>query len=88
MFLPWHRKFLVEFETALREMVKDGAYKCLTIPYWDWSQNAEICAANKECVTWHHDDPVLQESGGPGDPTRMPKGAKGRHGSSIDVRNF
>jgi len=52
MFLPWHRKFLFEFETAIREIVKDGVdYKCLTIPYWDWSQNAEICAANKECVT-------------------------------------
>ena len=70
MFLPWHRKFLLEFETAIRTTVQDGKYKCLTIPYWDWSQNAEICANDPECKTWHHDDPVLQESGGPGDPNR------------------
>jgi tyrosinase len=85
MFLPWHRKFLLEFETALRQQVNKEKYSCLTIPYWDWSQNAEICANDPECKTWHHDDPVLQESGGPGDPQRRVKGMRSTHGSSIDA---
>ena len=87
MFLPWHRKFLMEFETAIRVTLKDGDYKCLTIPYWDWSQNAEICANDPDCKTWHHDDPVLQESGGPGVvPGRNdPKSVGPTHGSSIDA---
>ena len=59
-FLPWHRKFLVEFESMLRSLGDEFA--CLTIPYWDWSQNAEMCAQDPSCVTWHHNDPVLQDS--------------------------
>ena len=65
-FLPWHRKFLLEFESALRALPGDENFKCLTLPYWDWSQNAEMCAQNPACVTWHKYDPVLLDSGGPG----------------------
>lgn len=31
-FLPWHRRFLLEFEAALQTV--DAK---VTIPYWDWS---------------------------------------------------
>ncbi|MEU6981701.1 MULTISPECIES: tyrosinase family protein [unclassified Streptomyces] len=33
-FLPWHRKFLLEFERALRRI--DPA---VTVPYWDWTRD-------------------------------------------------
>ena len=36
IFLPWHRWFLLEFENFLRQI------DCrITIPYWDWSKDAE-----------------------------------------------
>ncbi|MEV5970474.1 tyrosinase family protein [Streptomyces sp. NPDC051921] len=31
-FLPWHRRFLIEFEQALQSV--DAA---VTLPYWDWT---------------------------------------------------
>ncbi|MFF6789644.1 tyrosinase family protein [Streptomyces filamentosus] len=33
-FLPWHRKFLLEFERALRRI--DAT---VTVPYWDWTRD-------------------------------------------------
>ncbi|MFJ5706073.1 MULTISPECIES: tyrosinase family protein [unclassified Streptomyces] len=33
-FLPWHRKFLLEFERALRRI--DAS---VTVPYWDWTRD-------------------------------------------------
>ena len=44
MFLPWHRKFLLEFESALREHVNEEKYGCLTIPYWVRTQHG-LCTA-------------------------------------------
>ncbi|CCH31783.1 tyrosinase family protein [Actinosynnema sp. NPDC047251] len=31
-FLPWHRRYLIEFEQALQEVNPS-----VTIPYWDWT---------------------------------------------------
>ncbi|MEU8467927.1 tyrosinase family protein [Streptomyces sp. NPDC029006] len=33
-FLPWHRRFLLELERALRRV--DSS---VTVPYWDWTRN-------------------------------------------------
>ncbi|MFD3535053.1 tyrosinase family protein [Streptomyces sp. NPDC058664] len=33
-FLPWHRKFLLEFERALRRVDPT-----VTVPYWDWTRD-------------------------------------------------
>ncbi|GAA4800996.1 tyrosinase family protein [Streptomyces ziwulingensis] len=33
-FLPWHRRFLLDLERALRRV--DGS---VTVPYWDWTKN-------------------------------------------------
>lgn len=38
VFLPWHRKLLLDFENALRGL--DAKYKDLTIPYWDWNTDS------------------------------------------------
>jgi hypothetical protein len=83
-FLPWHRKFLVEFESMLRSLGDE--FRCITIPYWDWSQNAEMCAQDPTCVTWHHNDPVLQDSGGPGRKDGKTHG-RGTSGSAFGGRN-
>jgi tyrosinase len=39
-FLPWHRRFLLEFEGALQQ-VDPG----VTIPYWDWTADRTPAAA-------------------------------------------
>ncbi|ORX95341.1 Di-copper centre-containing protein [Basidiobolus meristosporus CBS 931.73] len=36
MFFPWHRKFLYDFEVAIREVDPE-----VTIPYWDWSLDSQ-----------------------------------------------
>ncbi len=33
VFLPWHRQYLLLFESALREV----SGKNITVPYWDWT---------------------------------------------------
>lgn len=57
-FLPWHREFLRRFEKDLRAEVPG-----VTIPYWDWTQDAEL-SDPKTAPIWNDDF-----MGGDGDPS-------------------
>ncbi|KND35560.1 tyrosinase family protein [Streptomyces acidiscabies] len=54
-FLPWHRRFLLELERALRK-VDDS----VTVPYWDWTRDRTAKSA-----PWTAD--LLGGNGRPGD---------------------
>jgi len=54
-FLPWHRRFLLELERALRK-VDDS----VTVPYWDWTRDRTPTS-----VPWTAD--LLGGNGRPGD---------------------
>jgi tyrosinase len=43
-FLPWHRKYLLEFENALRGL--GPTYEHVMVPYWDWSEWGSECIGN------------------------------------------
>jgi len=56
-FLPWHRKFLMEYENALRCLAPK--FKCVTIPYWNWGEWQYYCneQAKKDgvgCTSYDH----------------------------------
>merc|ERR1712232_255562 len=88
-FLAWHRKYLLEFEEALRSLpgdAKPDEYKCVTIPFWDWSTEAYSCKQKKgkgrwkkpeDCETYHDASDTLTDFGGPGNENK-----RGEHGSS------
>lgn len=57
-FLPWHRKYIREFEKKLQEQVPG-----VTLPYWDWTEDAEKSGSFGQ----PEEIPVL--SGDPNDPT-------------------
>ncbi|MES1909731.1 MAG: hypothetical protein MHM6MM_002428 [Cercozoa sp. M6MM] len=38
LFLPWHRWFVHEFESSVRNL--DSRYACFSMPYWDWTLDA------------------------------------------------
>jgi hypothetical protein len=42
-FLPWHRAFLVEYESALQKIAKDNT---IFVPYWDWTLDAGKLASS------------------------------------------
>ncbi|MFJ4618043.1 tyrosinase family protein [Streptomyces sp. NPDC088812] len=44
-FLPWHRRFLLDLETALRRVDPS-----VTLPYWDWTRDR-----GKTSVPWTED---------------------------------
>ncbi|RHY76573.1 hypothetical protein DYB34_008066 [Aphanomyces astaci] len=51
-FVQWHRKWLLVVENMLRSM--GGVCSCLTLPYWDWAQDAVAmqttkCASRTQC---------------------------------------
>jgi tyrosinase len=49
IFLPWHRKFIREFEKDLQiELQKElgSTVRNLGLPYWDWSENSRIWDAD------------------------------------------
>ncbi|MHC5903893.1 tyrosinase family protein [Streptomyces sp. S6] len=54
-FLPWHRRFLLELERALRK-VDDS----VTVPYWDWTRDR-----TPKSAPWSAD--LLGGNGRPGD---------------------
>lgn len=47
-FLPWHRKFLLDFERDLQKAVGDDRFG---LPYWDWTVDATL-PQPKEAVVW------------------------------------
>jgi len=55
-FLPWHRKFLLEYENALRCL--DAKFACVTIPYWDWGEWQFYCNADPLGCTRYDDMPA------------------------------
>ncbi len=63
-FLPWHRKYLLEYENALRALGDE--YKCVTVPYWDWAEDTDLCSADGGCESYHSKSSILQDFGGPG----------------------
>jgi tyrosinase len=49
-FLPWHRKFILEFEKDLQSIERSTA-----LPYWDWAADPEIPEAfHKKLFGWMH----------------------------------
>jgi tyrosinase len=84
-FLPWHRKFLLEYENALRCL--DVKFQCVTIPVWDWSEWQFYCNKQGGCSSYAElpaqlkkDNPnaesLLTAFGGPG--TSGPLGQQGK----------
>jgi len=83
MFLPWHREYLRIFEDTLRSL--DSKYACLTIPYWDWAQDASICG-DSGCERLDSRSRVLKDFGGPGGSKKFGKGARQKSGTGCIVR--
>jgi tyrosinase len=86
-FLAWHRKYLIEYETAIRTV--HPRFKCVTVPYWDWSAETYECkrngvfqGASKSCETYHAASQFLRDFGGPGDSTKTKAQGAPTHGSS------
>jgi tyrosinase len=86
-FLAWHRKFLIELESAIRSV--DAKFKCVTLPYWDWTSETFGCKKHFEssasldtpgCDTYHAASDLLTRFGGPGDATKT-EGAFGSSGA-------
>ena len=93
-FLPWHRWYLFQFEEALRN--QDDKYKDVTIPYWDWGEEADLCAAQGGCRYLDEKSEIIAAFGGPGSSqTSMGQSqafgvnfAEGQLGSSETVGPF
>jgi hypothetical protein len=65
----------------------DDKFKCVTLPYWDWTSETFGCKSHFEedsaldtpgCETYHAASDLLARFGGPGDPTKT----EGSFGSS------
>jgi len=97
-FLPWHRKFLMEYENALRCLAPK--FECVTIPYWNWAEWQYYCNEQAKidrvgCKSYHHipdnmkkDNPnaqsLLEAFGGEGDKNAR-DGTFGGTGSAAGV---
>jgi tyrosinase len=53
-FLPWHRQFLLMFENALRSV----SGKDITLPYWDWTNQASTDAVFADDMMGKDGDPA------------------------------
>ncbi|MFE0464696.1 tyrosinase family protein [Kitasatospora sp. NPDC058965] len=60
-FLPWHRRFLLQFEQALQ-----GIDATVTLPYWDWTADR-----TPQAGLW---GPDLMGGSGSGDDSRVTTG--------------
>ena len=95
-FLPWHRKFLIEFENSLRCLGEE--YQCVTIPYWDWAEWSFFCNLEPGGCKSYADIPntmkeelgpdaknILVEFGGSGHKSKKTEGchANGRAGKCL-----
>jgi len=59
-FLPWHRKFLLEYENTLRCLAPK--FQCVTIPYWDWAEWQAYCdEAPGGCASYDDVPPNMRE---------------------------
>jgi tyrosinase len=56
VFLPWHRKLLWMYENALREV----SGKDITLPYWDWTDEASTAAVFSDDLMGPSGDPNCQ----------------------------
>ena len=68
-FLPWHRKYLLEYENPPRvaDGVEGSKYKCVSVPYWDWAEDTDLCSTDgDDCPEYQSKSTILQDFGGPG----------------------
>ena len=74
-FLPWHRAYLVEFETALQQAIDDPT---VMLPYWDWTVVSEIPA-------WLN-EPPFASTRDPQSPGELPPASDVQH--ALGLRAF
>jgi hypothetical protein len=81
-FLPWHRVYLWFYEEAIRaaDGHKDGRFKCVTVPYWDWGQETASCAEDGGCKDFYSHSAILTDFGGPATDQNENRG-NGVHGA-------
>lgn len=84
-FLPWHRKYLLEYEESLRSL--DKRFACATVPYWDWAEDTDICAAQGGCATYADNENIVSDLGGAGDATCATSGAGDVECASVATAN-
>jgi tyrosinase len=74
-WLPWHRRFILEFETRLRQI--DSS---IELPYWNWTRFREIPERlKKELFGWMQVSRAVFH-----DPDRLPSVAELRHARGTD----
>uniref|UniRef100_M4C6D4 Tyrosinase copper-binding domain-containing protein n=1 Tax=Hyaloperonospora arabidopsidis (strain Emoy2) TaxID=559515 RepID=M4C6D4_HYAAE len=61
-FFSWHRRFLLAYESYLREL--DDRFACLTVPYYD-VHTAYIQSVNGDCTNMFDCSGIFQAIGGP-----------------------
>ena len=63
-FLPWHRYFLLRFESELRRIGEGLGISDFILPYWDWTPTSSCLIFTHELFgTPEHNDEVVNVSG-------------------------